>query len=81
MIEDVNLSFLVTAVQLFPSHHRIRKLERSVLNALGIQTTISAEVYVLKEQPKQRPRDRSARLIDLHGDVLRLNNRNQEQGR
>src|SRR6185369_10708384 len=72
VIVDVELSLAVAAVQLFPAHHRIWKLERAVLNALGIQTTVGAEVDVFKEKSEERLRNRSRRLIDLHGDISRL---------
>src|SRR6185369_10392256 len=86
MIVDIELSFSIAAVQLFPTHHRIGKLERAVLNAFGIETAISAEVYILKEKAEQRFRYCGARLVDLHRDVsrlrendLRLNERNRQQ--
>ncbi len=81
VIVDIDLSFSVAAVQLFPAHHRIWKLKRSILDAFRIQTTIGAEVYILKEKTEQRLRNRGARLVDLHRDVLRLNNRNQQEER
>src|SRR5215213_8546727 len=86
VIEDVKLSFLVAAVQLFPTHHRIWKLERAVLNALGIETTVGAKVYIFKEKTEERLRNRGSWLIDLHGNIsrlrksdLRVNKRDRDQ--
>src|SRR6185503_10519865 len=81
VIVDIDLAFSVAAVQLFPAHHRIWKLERSILDAFRIQTTIGAEVYILKEKTKQCLWNRSARLINLHGNVLCLNKRDQQEDR
>jgi hypothetical protein len=87
MIEDGKLSLLIAALQLFPAHHRIWKLERSVLYSFGIEPTISAEIDVLKEKTKECLGDRSAGLIELNGDAprlgennLRLDKRDNEQG-
>src|ERR1041385_8222401 len=65
----------IAAVQLLPTHHRIRKLERTVLHAFRIQTAVRTEVDVLKKKTKQRLRNRAARLINLHDDVSRLRER------
>ena len=53
-----------------PTHQGIRKLERAVLDHLGIQASVSSEVDVLEEDAIHGRLNLSHRLLGLNGKLV-----------
>ena len=55
-----------TGADFGPAHQGIGKLERAVLDQLGVKPAVGAKVDVLEENPPHRGIDLRARLVRLN---------------